>query len=245
MNNITIITLFPQMFDNFLDNSTVKKAIANHKIQIKLVNLFDYKKKNKRIDSKPISGGPGLIIKCKPILEAINDYCQNSYKILLSPKGKVFDENKAKQLSKKKDITIICGHYEGVDERVNNYVDELISIGDFIVTNAELIAMVIIDSVIRLVKNVISEKSLLNESFDNYLLEYPQYTKPYNFNGYKVPEILYSGNHQIIKKYNHEEQLRITQNNRPDLLKKAQLTKEDKIFLAKLKNKKNGGVEEI
>lgn len=238
MNSITVITLFPQIFGDFLESSIIKKAIANHKIQIKLINLFDYKKRNKRIDLRPISGGPGLIIKCKPILEAINDHCQNSYKVLLSPKGKVFDEKKAKQLAKKKNITIICGHYEGIDERVNNYVDELISIGDFVVTNAELVAMVIMDSIIRLVEGVISKHSLVNESFNDYLLEYPQYTKPYDFNGYKVPKILYSGNHQEIQKYNHEEQLRITQKNRPDLLKKAKLSKEDKIFLTKLKKTK-------
>lgn len=234
---ITIITSFPNMFSGFLSNYLIKRAITKKIISIKIINLFDYCV-DKRIDSRPISGGPGLIMKCQPIVNAISKNCKKtSYKILLSPKGKKFNEKKAIKFSKKKDITIICGRSEGFDERINNYIDESISIGDFILTNGEIASMVVVDSVIRLINGVISSESLLNETFNNNLLEYPQYTKPYNFNGYKVPKILYSGNHEIIKKYNRKEQLRITKKKRPDLLKRAKLDKNDMKILKKLSKK--------
>ena len=237
--DITIITSFPNIFDGFLSNYLIKRALTKKIISIKIVNLFNYCV-GKRIDSRPISGGPGLIMKCQPILNAIDNNCKKtSYKILLSPKGKKFNEKKAVEFSKKKDITIICGRSEGFDERINNYVDESISIGDFILTNGEIASMVIIDSVVRLIDGVISNKSLLNESFNENLLEYPQYTKPYNFNGYKVPKILYSGNHKIIKKYNRKEQLKITKEKRPDLLKKAKLDENDIKMLKNLTRKNN------
>ena len=220
--NIIIFTLFPHLFNDFLKNYTIKKAITKKIINLKIVNIRDYSKnKHKKVDSSPVSGGPGLILKCQPIFDAIRVNCQkNNYKILLSPRGSIYNENKAIKLSKKKNISIICGHYEGIDERINKYVNELISIGDFIITGGELASMIIIDSIVRLLKDVLNKNSLITESFNNNLLEYPQYTKPYNFNGYKVPKILYCGNHEKIKKYNLQKQISITKKYRPDLFKK-------------------------
>ncbi|MCQ2792745.1 MAG: tRNA (guanosine(37)-N1)-methyltransferase TrmD [Bacilli bacterium] len=223
---ITIYTLFPKMFDGFLTNSIIKRAISKKVVQIKIVNIRDYTKdKYGRVDTPPVSGGAGLIMKCQPIVDAIKN--NNGYKILLSPRGKTFNEDKAKALAKKKEIALICGHYEGVDERVNKYVDELVSIGDYVLTGGEIASMAIADSVIRLLKGAITNTSLDNESFNDNLLEYPQYTEPYNYKGAKVPDVLYSGNHKVIDRYNRKMQLKLTKKYRPDLFRKIKLSKED------------------
>ena len=236
---ITVLTLFPEVFDGFLNTSIIKRAIFKKKIHVNIINIRNFtKNKHKKVDDSPISGGPGMIMMCQPIFDVLKKKCKKSYKILLTPRGKIFNQNIANKISKKDDITIICGHYEGIDERINKYVDELISIGDFVLTGGEVASMVIIDSVTRLIKDVINEKSLKNESFSNDLLEYPQYTKPYNFNGSKVPKILYCGDQKIIEKYHRKEQLRITKKYRPDLLKKVKLNKIDFSLLNEIKNKK-------
>ncbi len=237
MKTITILTLFPSMFDGFLTNSIILRAIANKLVDIKIINIRDFSKdKYNRVDTPPIGGGAGLIMKCQPIYDCLVslDY-KNKHVILMSPKGKTYSQNKAKELAKiDKDIIIICGHYEGIDERINKYVDELISIGDFILTGGELASMVISDSVIRLLDGAISHESIVEESFDDNLLEYPQYTEPYDFLGDKVPDILYSGNHTAIKKYRRKESLRLTKNLRPDLYQKITLTKKDKELLKEI-----------
>jgi len=225
---ITILTLFPEMYDGFLTNSIIKRAIIKKIIKIKIVNIRDYTKdKYHRVDSAPIGGGAGLIMKCQPIVDALNKNAKNSYKILLSPRGKTYNQNKAKELAKFKDITIICGHYEGIDERVNKYVDELISIGDYILTGGEVASMAIMDSIIRLLPNAITNTSLINESFNDNLLENPQYTEPYDFKGDKVPELLYSGNHKLIDRYNYKKSLLITKKYRIDLFNKLKLNESD------------------
>lgn len=234
---INIYTLFPNMFDGFLNNSIIKRAIAKKVVKIKIINIRDFTRdKYNRVDTPPISGGAGLILKCQPIVDSLKG--DKAHKILLSPRGKTYSQKKAKELKELKEISIICGHYEGVDERVNKYVDELISIGDYILTGGEIGAMVISDSIIRLLKGAISEDSLNKESFNDNLLEYPQYTEPYNYKGDKVPDILYSGNHKAIDKYNRKEALRITRLYRPDLFNKLSLTKEDKKLLEELNSKK-------
>ncbi|MBP5301487.1 MAG: tRNA (guanosine(37)-N1)-methyltransferase TrmD [Bacilli bacterium] len=237
---ITILTLFPEIFHSFLNVSIINRALKKEKIKINLVNIRDFSTdKHKKVDDSPVSGGAGMIMQCQPIYDAIKTTCFDSYKILLSPRGKIFNQKEARKLSKKKNISIICGHYEGVDERINKYVDSILSAGDFILTGGEVAAMIIIDSIVRLINGVINKKSLINESFNDNLLEYPQYTKPYNFNGLKVPKILYCGNQKIIDKYHRKEQLRITKKYRPDLFSKVKLAPDDICLLKELKEHKN------
>ena len=235
---ITILTLFPEMFNGFLENSIIKRALGKKVVEVKIVNIRDYTlDKYGRVDTPPIGGGAGLIMKCQPIVDALKkNSTDSSRKILLSPKGKTYSQKDAVRLSKEEDIVIVCGHYEGIDERVNNYVDELISIGDYVLTGGEIPSMAIADSIIRLLDGAITDESLSEESFDNNLLEYPQYTEPDVLDGHNVPEILYTGNHKAIEKYRRKEALRITKEKRPDLFKKIELTKEDQKLLKEIED---------
>ena len=235
---ITILTLFPEMFEGFLTNSIIKRAIAKDLVQINIVNIRDYTlDKHHRVDSAPIGGGAGLIMKCQPILDCLNDVKSDKSKtILLSPRGKTFNQNKAHEFAKEEDLVIICGHYEGIDERVNKYVDELVSIGDYILTGGEIGAMGISDAVIRLLEGSIASESIVEESFEEGLLEYPQYTEPTEYNGDKVPDILYSGNHEAIKKWRKKQSLLLTKEHRPDLFEKYELSKADKKLLEESKS---------
>ena len=230
---INILTLFPEMFDGFMTNSIIKRAISKGIVEIKIVNIRDYTKdKYHRVDSAPVGGGAGLIMKCQPIVDALNNNKSKSSKtIMLSPRGNTYNQSKAKELSKLDDIILLCGHYEGIDERVNKYVDEQVSIGDYILTGGELGSMIISDSIIRLLDGAIAEESISVESFDDDLLEYPQYTEPYDYNGDKIPDILYSGNHQAIDKWRKKKSLLLTKEHRPDLFEKHILTKQEKKLL--------------
>ena len=230
---ITILTLFPEMFDGFMTNSIIKRAISKGIVEIKIVNIRDYTKdKYHRVDSAPVGGGAGLIMKCQPIIDALNDNKSESSKtIMLSPRGNTYNQAKARELSKLDDIILLCGHYEGIDERVNKYVDEQISIGDYILTGGELGSMIISDSIIRLLDGAIAEESISVESFDDDLLEYPQYTEPYDYNGDKIPDILYSGNHQAIDKWRKKKSLLLTKEHRPDMFSRHILTKQEKKLL--------------
>lgn len=236
---ITILTLFPEMFDGFLTNSIIKRAIAKGLVEIKIVNIRDYTlDKYGRVDSSPIGGGAGLIMKCQPVIDCLNAHKNShSHVVLLSPRGKTYNQEKARDFAGNfDDIVIICGHYEGIDERVNKYVDELISIGDYILTGGEIGAMAISDSIIRLIDGAISEDSIIEESFENGLLEYPQFTEPFDYNGDKVPDILYSGNHTAIEKWRKKESLRLTRNLRPDLFEKYKLNKQENRLLLEIIN---------
>ena len=231
---ITILTLFPEMFDGFMTNSIIKRAIAKGLVEIKIVNIRDFTKdKYGRVDSAPVGGGAGLIMKCQPIIDCINSVKEKESKvIMLSPRGKAYNQEKAHNLVENcTNIILLCGHYEGIDERVNSYVDEQISIGDYILTGGEIGAMAISDSIIRLIDGAIAEESIVDESFENGLLEYPQYTEPYDYNGDKIPDILYSGNHQAIEKWRRKQSLKLTKKHRPDLFEKIALSKEDKKLL--------------
>ncbi|MDR2461765.1 MAG: tRNA (guanosine(37)-N1)-methyltransferase TrmD [Mycoplasmataceae bacterium] len=217
---ITILTLFPNLFENFLNESIVKRTISKKIVSINIVNFRDFSndKKHQRVDDYQYGGGAGMIIKLQPIVDAIKKYRTKKTKvILLSPQGEKFTQKKANFLSQENDLIIICGRYEGFDERIINYVDEIISIGDYILMGGEIPAMVIIESVIRLIDNTINKKSLESETFTDNLLDYPVYTKPIIFDGYAVPKVLLSGNHEEIKKYRANERIIKTKKNRVDL----------------------------
>jgi len=234
-----ILTIFPEMYESFLSTSIIKRAIGEGLVEVRLVNIRNYTKdKYGRIDTPPIGGGAGLIMKCQPIVDALmTNSTEDSYKICLSPRGTIFNQAKAVELSKKKEIVILCGHYEGFDERVYDYFDETISIGDYVLTGGECASFCLIDAISRLIKGVISEQSTVEESFTNGLLEYPQYTEPYDFNNQKVPDILYSGNHSAIDKYHKKEALKMTKKYRPDLFIKYSVNKEETKLLKELENK--------
>ncbi len=223
MMKIDILTLFPKMFDGFLSESIIKRAIDKDLIKINIYNIRDYSPfKNRQVDDYPFGGGSGMVLMCEPVVKTIeNVKTDNSIVIMLTPAAPIFDENKAIELSKYKHLILLCGHYEGFDERISNFVDMKLSIGDFVLTGGEIPAMAISDAVIRLIPGVINESSLVSESFNNNLLDYPNYTKPVDFRGYKVPDVLLSGHHKNINDYRYQEQLRITKEYRSDLLEKS------------------------
>lgn len=236
---IKVLTLFPEMFDAFTNHSIIKRALGNKIVSFETHNIRNYTKdKHFRVDSPPIGGGAGLIMKCQPIVDALEKIKENnSHVVLLSTRGQVFNQRKGHELAMKENIIFICGHYEGIDERILHYVDEAISLGDFVLTGGELGAMVISDAIIRLKEGVITPTSLEEESFLNNLLEYPQYTEPFDFDNHKVPNILYSGNHEAINKWRRKQALYLTKKHRPDLFQKIKLTKEDHKFLKEIEEK--------
>ena len=219
---IDILTLFPEMFSGFLETSIIKRAREKKLININLINFRDYSPlNNHQVDDTPYGGGAGMLLRPEPIflcLEEINK--DDAFVILLSPDGDTFNQNLAKNLSLNvKHLIIICGHYEGFDERIKTLADQIISIGDFVLTGGEVPAMAITDAITRLIPGVINNESLESESFSNNMLDYPNYTKPQEYRGLKVPDILLSGNHQKIKEYRDIQRLNVTKNNRPDLLR--------------------------
>lgn len=236
---IDILTLFPEMFDGVLNQSIIKRAREKGHVEINVINFRTFAdNKHQKVDDTPYGGGAGMVLTIQPLvscLESIPNF-KSATKILTTPSGHTYNQNKAKSLSEKKHLIIICGHYEGIDERILNYIDEEISIGDYVLTGGEIAALAIIDSVIRLIPNVINKESITEESFSDNLLEYPQYTKPYEYKGLKVPDVLISGNHEEIRKFRRFEALKKTYLRRPDLLEKAKLNNEDINFLNKIKN---------
>ena len=217
---IDILTLFPKMFDGFLSESIIKRAIEKEKVTINIVDIRDYTPyKNNQVDDYQFGGGGGMIMMCEPVFNAVESVkTKDSHVILLTPRGKTYDETKAKELKKLKHLIIICGHYEGFDERIYTLADSLVSIGDYILTGGEIPAMAITDSVVRLIDDVITSTSLETESFNDNLLDYPVYTKPREYRGMEVPEVLLNGNHKLINEYREEERKRITKEYRDDLL---------------------------
>ena len=219
---IDVLTLFPEMFECLISTSIIKRAILNKKVTINLVNIRDYSEyNNNQVDDTPFGGGNGMVLMCDPVFKALESVkTDESYTIIMTPRGNIYKQGTAKKYKEIKHLIIICGHYEGFDERIYNLVDEEISIGDFILTGGEIPAMSVIDSVVRLIPGVITEGSLESESFENNLLDYPVYTKPRIYNGMEVPVVLLSGNHSKIKEYREKERLRITKEKRPDLLER-------------------------
>lgn len=218
---IDVLTLFPEMFTGVISSSIIKRAIDDNKIEINLHNFRDYSKDiHHKVDDTPYGGGCGMILTCQPIFDCVNDLKDDeSTVILLTPDGTPYKQELANNLVKLKHLIIICGHYEGFDDRIRSICDMEISIGDYVLTGGEIPAMVLIDSVTRLIDGVINKESYQNDSFYNGLLDFPQYTKPREYNGLKVPDVLLSGNHKEIEKYRMEAALEKTRDRRCDLLK--------------------------
>jgi len=229
-----VLTLFPDILAAYLDESILKRARENRLLDVRLVNIRDHTSDvHRTVDDYPFGGGAGMVFKPEPIFRAmdhLNEDGESRKVILLSPQGIPFDQKKAESLSREtRRITFICGRYEGVDERVKNLADEEISIGDYIMTGGELAALVIIDAVTRLVPGAVGdEKSIEDESFSSGLLEYPQYTRPREFRGMKVPDVLLSGNHEEIRLWRRKQAIRTTMKVRPDMLDRMDLDDTDK-----------------
>lgn len=235
-----VLTLFPGMFDVF-NHSIIKRAREKGIIDINPINIRDYTNdKHKKVDDYPYGGGYGMVMQAEPVYNTmdavVNLRGKKPYTIMLSPRGQKFNQSIAKELSSMDNIAMICGHYEGIDERIMPLVDREISIGDFVLTGGELACMVIIDAVSRLIPGVLStNESYEEESFYSGLLEYPQYTRPEEFRDMRVPDVLLSGHHENIKKWRRYQSLKITMERRPDMLKDFNFTKEDKKILAEIK----------
>lgn len=242
---IDILTLFPDMCRAFLDESIIGRARTNGFVEINCHNIRDYTlDKHNRVDDAPYGGGTGMIIQTQPVYDCYEALCNSLGKkphlIYMSPQGKVLDQNRVRELAELDNIAILCGHYEGIDERViEEIVDEEISVGDYVITGGELPALILADSISRMLPGVLAnEDAFTLESHFSSLLEYPQYTRPPEWHGRKVPEVLSSGHHANIAKWQREQSLKRTLERRPDLLKKAHLTKKDLEYLEKLKSEK-------
>ena len=232
-----VLTLFPSMFSS-LEESIIGKARERGLININVINIRDFSKdKHKKVDDTPYGGGAGMVMKPDVVYDAYMSVKTDDAKVIyMSPQGKKLNQKKVEELSKEKHLTILCGHYEGVDQRViDEIVDEEISIGDYVLTGGEIPAMILIDSVSRYVEGVLKGDSIKEESFSQGLLEYPQYTRPEVFKGMAVPEVLRTGNHQKIERWRRNQSLKVTLNKRPDLLENIELSEEDKKVLEKYK----------
>ena len=220
---IDILTLFPNMFDGVFQESIIKRAIEEGKVEINLINFRDFTlDPHKKVDDTPYGGGAGMVLTCQPIFDCVKSIrTEDSKVILMTPDGIPYKQKMAYDLSNEKHLIIICGHYEGFDERIRSICDLEVSIGDYVLTGGEVPAMVLVDSITRLLPGVIREDSNLEDSFnENYLLDYPTYTKPRVYEGMEVPEVLLSGDHKKINEYRYNESLKRTEERRPDLLKK-------------------------
>lgn len=239
---INIITIFPDMFTAPFNHSIMKRAQEKKLLTIETVNPRDFAQdKHQMVDDYPFGGGAGMVLKPEPMFAAVESLKTSGKKrvLLMCPSGQPFTQEKAKELAQYDELIFLCGHYEGFDARItDNLVDEAISIGDYVLTGGEIPAMVVIDAVARMLNGVLgSGESAIGDSFYNGLLEYPQYTRPREFRGMSVPEILLSGDHAKIKKWRHNESLKKTFLNRPDLLGKTTLSADDKKYLATLKHR--------
>lgn len=230
---ITVLTLFKEQFDSFLNTSIISRILEKELCEVKVVDIRDYSKdKHRHVDDTPYGGGAGMLMRVDILADAIRaNRNEDTYVLLTSPKANPYEEKDAYRLLEKEDLMIVCGHYEGVDDRISDFIDENVSIGDYVLTGGELPAMVVMDSVMRLINEGISSESLKEESYTDGLLEYPQYTRPFNFEGKEVPFVLTNGNHKEIKKFNLKGSLRETYLYRRDLLEKRDLSKEEKELL--------------
>ena len=230
---ITVLTLFKEQFDSFLNTSIISRILEKELCEVKVVDIRDYSKdKHRHVDDTPYGGGAGMLMRVDILADAIRaNRNEDTYVLLTSPKAKPYEEKDAYSLLEKEDLMIVCGHYEGVDDRISDFIDENVSIGDYVLTGGELPAMVVMDSIMRLINEGISSESLKEESYTDGLLEYPQYTRPFNFEGKEVPFVLTNGNHKEIRRFNLKGSLRETYLYRKDLLEKRDLSKEEKELL--------------
>lgn len=233
---IDILTLFPEMFAP-LEHSIVGKAKERGLLEINYHNFRENAEKSRHVDDEPYGGGQGMLLRAQPIFDTIDKIdAQKARVILLDPAGRTFDEDFAEELSKEDELIFICGHYEGYDERIKSLVTDEVSLGDFVLTGGELAAMTMVDATVRLIPEVIGkETSHQDDSFSSGLLEYPQYTRPYDYLGMTVPDVLMSGHHENIRKWRLEQSLRKTLERRPDLLENYAMTDEERLILEKIK----------
>lgn len=236
---IDILSLFPEMFDGFLNTSIIKRAIDTSPVEVRIHDFREFAdNKHKKVDDYPYGGGQGMVLMCQPILDCLKSLVtKDSLVILMSPQGQTLQQAYSQKLSLEKHLIIICGHYEGFDERIRDYVDVEISIGDYVLTGGELASMVVCDSVIRLLEGAIRETSHEDDSFSDGLLEYPQYTRPYEYDGTVVPDVLMSGHHENIRKWRLQQSLMKTYYKRPDLLQKREFTEEEINILKEIQKK--------
>lgn len=234
---ISVLTLFPDFFTSFTNTSIIKRALENDRIQFETINFRDYTKdKHNNVDDTICGGGAGMLLTCQPIVDCINAIKTNdSLVVMMTPQGTTFTQSKAREMIHHQHIILLCGHYEGFDERIREYVDMEISIGDYVLTGGEASALVVSDALIRLVDGVITKDSHEDDSFENGLLEYPQYTRPIDFEGKQVPEVLLSGHHENIRKWRLKESLRKTYLRRSELLDNRDFTKEESKMLEEIK----------
>ncbi len=227
---INFITIFPDFVESFTSFGLIKKAIRNNIIKLNIIPLSDYSTDNQnRVDDKPYGGGPGMLLRYEPIKKAMDSLGNNAYNIYLSPQGKKINKEVICNFLNMPEITLICGRYEGIDQRIiDNHIDEEISIGDYVISGGEIAAMVVLEALVRRIPGVPEDiESILSESFENGILDYPQFSRPETINGLSVPEVLLNGNHEEIRRWRRKMSLGITQSKRPDLLKNVKLTKED------------------
>ena len=230
MRTFNFITIFPDLINNFLKYGLINKAIEKKIIEINTIYLRDFSDdSNLRIDDKSYGGGPGMVMRYKPVEDALKSITRKSYVIYLSPHGSKLDQHKISELTKAQNLTFLCGRYEGYDQRVvDDLVDEQISLGDYVISGGELPSLILLEGITRLLPNVANDlDSILNDSFTDNLLDYPHYTRPESINGHEVPDVLLSGNHNEIAKWRRKQSLGITWKNRPDLLKNVKLSIED------------------
>ncbi|MBQ1477822.1 MAG: tRNA (guanosine(37)-N1)-methyltransferase TrmD [Erysipelotrichaceae bacterium] len=233
---ITILTLFPEMYEGFLNTSMIKRIISKDLVEFKIVDIRDYSiDRYRHVDDTPYGGGAGMLMRVDVAHHAILDNATSKTRVLLtSPKGKKYTQEDAKRLVKEEEILILCGHYEGIDSRIEKYCDEMVSIGDYILTGGELASMVISDSIVRLIEESISPESLKEESFEDGLLEYPQYTRPVEYDGEEVPFVLTNGNHKEIRRFNLKNALKETLKYRPEMLEGRVFTPEEEKLLIEI-----------
>lgn len=233
---ISILTIFPEFFDSFLNMPVIKRAVERGIADIEIVDIREFAHGSFRhIDDSPFGGGVGMIMRCQPIVDALNSVCtEGSHKILLSPKGIKYDQKYARELSGREHIVLICGHYEGVDARVESRVDEQLSIGDYILTGGEIAAVAVADSLVRLLNGALRDGATAEESYENGLLEYPQYTRPAEYEGERVPEVLLSGNQRNIDEWRLMQSLLLTRELRPDMFEKYELSEREMELLRRL-----------
>ena len=239
MMKIDILSLFPEMFEGFLKTSIIKRAIDASLVEVKVHDFREFAdNKHKKVDDYPYGGGQGMVLMCQPIIDCLKTLVtKDSLVILMSPQGRTLTQHYSQKLSLEKHLIIIGGHYEGFDERIRDYVDVELSIVDYVLTGGELASMVVCDSVIRLLEGAIREVSHEDDSFSDGLLEYPQYTRPYEYDGNKVPDVLMSGHHENIRKWRLEQSLLKTYHKRPDLLKKKEFNDEELKILQEIQKK--------